>query len=153
MLTPRTRKFRSGVIVLLFGLAVTGYSIFNLSMGSSSTNWPTTEGQILESEFKTKGDSTSYPGVKYQYDVNGKTYDGERIVFGSAADLPRGTLDRYPVGGTVTVFYDPNDPESAVLQTASTSSMYIGIVLGPILVIVAIIMLTLAARRFSVGSR
>jgi len=137
----------------LFGLALTGQAIFNLSKGSASTNWPTTKGEILESGFRTKGDNTSYPVVKYQYDVNGKTYDGDRIVFGSSADVPSGTLDRYPVGGTVTVFYDPNHPESAVLETASTSSMYIFIVLGTIQVIAAIIMLTWAARKVSFGSR
>lgn len=143
----------------MFGIAMTVYAALNLSKGSAS-NWPTTEGQILESKMEkgTSGTGSNrtiqwYPTVKYQYEVDGSTYEGDRIIFGSSAELLSSTLDRYPVGATVNVFYNPDNPESAVLQTGSTSSMYLYVVLGPILAIIGTILLVFSAHGHSFFNR
>ncbi len=160
MSTKRYGKVKGGILLLLFGIAMTVYAALNLSKGGSASNWPTTEGKILESKMEkgTSGTGSNrtiqwYPTVKYRYEVDASTYEGDRIIFGSSAELPSATLDRYPVGATVKVFYNPDNPETAVLQTGSTSSMYLYVILGPILAIIGTILLVLSARGYSFFNR
>lgn len=93
--------------------------------------WPTTAGTVVTSTVASRvlspddpnynpGDTnvTNEPRVEYEYTVAGKTYRGRRIDLGektSSYEL-EAILDRYPVGTAVTVYYDPADPNTAVLD-------------------------------------
>jgi hypothetical protein len=61
-----------------------------------------------------------YPCVEYEYMVNGQPFYGKRIWFGEArALLPSasaGVAERYPWGGEVMVYYNPDKPKDSVLE-------------------------------------
>ena len=50
---------------------------------------------------------------------------------------------RYPVGGVVTVTYDPKHPETAVLETGLRSSTIAGVLFGLLFVLVATFVLAI----------
>ena len=63
---------------------------------------------------------TSYsPCVAYRYVVDGRTYGGNRYGFGSWSDgdwrVAQKTVDEYPSGKAVSVWYDPKNPSSSYL--------------------------------------
>lgn len=88
----------------------------------ASLAWHMTTGKIVKSRVEVLGGehTTVSPRIVYEYDVYGRTYQGEQIRAGglwrgptrSAYDI----VDSYPVGATVTVYYDPNNPEDAALE-------------------------------------
>ncbi len=90
-------------------------------------NWPTTEGTIVLSEVVvtdwTPPDNfpSWYPNVLYRYSVDGQTYESERIEVISAANgntdrFAQRTVERYPVGAQVTVYYSPKNPAVSLLE-------------------------------------
>ena len=93
--------------------------------------WPSTEGKVISSGItsrKNKPGEIGYnfsdtevsndPLVKYEYTVANRKCQCNRITIGektSASELEE-ILARYPVGTPVTVYYDPTNPEKAVLE-------------------------------------
>lgn len=94
-----------------------------------------TQGQMLRSHVREihsdhAGHGVNYRTfVEYRYTVHGETYTSHRIDFGDGGALSYRhalrQIRRYPRGGTVTVFYDPDDPASAVLETRLPTFYYI----------------------------
>jgi len=90
--------------------------------------------------------STTYkPVVAYRYELMGLQYTGERIAFGANTFNRRKSdeiIARYPVGQAVTVHYNPDKPEDAVLEAVvqgGTLSLIIGIVLMGVGVVMAVV--------------
>lgn len=102
--------------------------------------WPTINGRIVSSgvhEFQQRRDKplrtmrgtrmmkTMYmPVVEYSYSVGGRDRSSRSIwdgteVSGSRSYAQR-VADRYPVGRTVTVRYDPTDPGKAALEVGGS---------------------------------
>ncbi len=89
-------------------------------------NWLTTTGTVTESKVQARKRQTmdegtrfeSEPRVTYEYEVGGKRYRASRISFGEhigGADVMP-TLARYAVGNEVQVYYNPTNPEEAILE-------------------------------------
>jgi len=116
------------VLVVLFPaigivIAVFSYSGYRASLASES--WPTAAGNIVRSEIEkqtsTSGEGADkkttvkeYPKITYQYLIDGKAYKSAKISFvptGNAKQI----VSRYPVGKSVSVSYNPDKPEQAVL--------------------------------------
>jgi hypothetical protein len=104
-------------------IAVFSYSGYRASLASES--WPTAAGNIVRSEIEkqtsTSGEGADkkttvkeYPKITYQYLIDGKAYKSAKISFvptGNAKQI----VSRYPVGKSVSVSYNPDKPEQAVL--------------------------------------
>lgn len=117
-----------GIPLVLFGGV--GYFLYKCNQQSTATrqlaqSWPSTSGTVLMSsvQSKTSGRSHStYPVVVYQYEVNGKSYQSQNIkageqymsvrVIGQAQE----TVARYPIGASVTVYYNPANPAESALE-------------------------------------
>lgn len=96
-----------------------------------AAKWRSAEGKVVVSGVRSwrrgPGDAgydfhdtemTNEPDVQYVFRVGGKEYRGRRVTIGektSSFEL-EAILARYPVGATVTVYYDPADPNQAVLE-------------------------------------
>lgn len=114
-------------------LAGVGLTLLRRTMRASgrrrtAAEWATAPGTIVASTIqvsRTGKTRHEVPAVAYTYVVGGTVLTGTRVRVGdelgrtriagtgsSAAD----TVARYPVGATVTVFYDPSDPTSAALE-------------------------------------
>jgi hypothetical protein len=132
----------------IFVLAIVGLGIFLVIQGTQSRRkagesltWPSTMGAITETEVRQSRstdddgnvDISYYPRVVYTYDVEGQSHRSHRIAFGavkpgrSAAQAQK-TLARYPVGGSVTICYNPNKPSEAVLERTAAHTRALTII-------------------------
>ncbi len=97
-------------------------------------DWPSVSGTIVSSDIrettewerkgvKTGWDRTLYlPNILYNYEVQGNKYRSYRVFFEGAEDYldpgnAREIVNRYPSGKTVSVHYNPENPQLAVLET------------------------------------
>lgn len=111
-----------------------------IRLGWASYRWRSTEGTIIDSRdssFTSSGvggtSGASY-GVRvkfdetahdYEYQVAGRTFRCSTYCFGGWADNARAF---YAIGAKVTVYYDPQRPESAVLRPGLQLGAMIGLV-------------------------
>lgn len=88
-----------------------------------SANWPATEATVLRSEAERGFGKNAgyYAHVRYQYEVGGKAYLGNRERFqpaklsASAHDSERAVASMYTVGRTILVRYNPESPSESVV--------------------------------------
>jgi len=118
------------VIVPLLVLGGLGYFLYRRSQQANVARaaaqaWPHTSGTVLRSRVQTRrsGNSTShYPVVVYEYEVGGRRFQGQTIKAGDQFMSVRimgqadETVDRYPVGKHVTVYYNPQNPKESALE-------------------------------------
>jgi hypothetical protein len=86
--------------------------------------WVQTNGTVIRSRVEVSGGETTSvsPRVIYQYEVRGRVYQNDQIRAGdkfirisTSADA-YATIDRYPEGLSVTVFYNPANPQESALE-------------------------------------
>jgi hypothetical protein len=103
--------------------------VFTAAMNKRArSQWATTEGRVVESRVEARNPpNADRPSIRYgarvvyEYAVAGKAYRAERVSFDGtlwrptreAAEADRA---RYAEGAKVSVFYDPERPQSAVLE-------------------------------------
>ncbi|QEX23782.1 hypothetical protein FRZ61_37210 [Hypericibacter adhaerens] len=112
----------AGPIVVLL-VAIVAHKLLQVRRAAA---WPQAPGRITKSEVaarhKSHGDRPSEvvnePAIEYEFTANGLKYTGTRIGIGedSGGANTEAMLARYPVGGTVMVYYDPADPGNCVLE-------------------------------------
>lgn len=101
----------------------------NLLKANRAQHWPTVEGVVTRAEISTHLSRRSDSGarknlygalVRYTYIVKGVEYNGARVAFVDSSNSDRGkaetVLARYPAGDVVRVFYNPADPQDAMLE-------------------------------------
>ncbi len=91
----------------------------------SSQSWPSTTGTVIKSRVEVRGGSNTThvdPKIVYEYQVSGQQYQADQIrvdarhrVFQVSPDA-YAVVDRYPVGTSVTVYYNPDNPAEAGLE-------------------------------------
>jgi hypothetical protein len=133
----------SGTIILLIlgtvfsiagGVASFGYGKPLLDKAKASTEWPTTDGKVIESEVerhRNNDDETMYKAmVIYQYSLDGANFESDRVWYGDGystndRSAMQTVVKEYPVGKKVTVYYSPDAPDEAVLQPGAFFSSYL----------------------------
>ncbi len=95
----------------------------------ASLEWPSVTGEITYSDMNSHiSDGTKMYSVdiRYSYVIDNKTYNGAGITVAdnsgavsstSSKSSVVKTLKKYPKGKQVKVYYDPDFPESSVLET------------------------------------
>lgn len=97
-----------------------------------SLGWPTTTGivqrsEIVENRVGSQGMRVYVPHIEYRYDVNGRSFHGSTLTEGAdrwyTGDPAPATarIERFSVGASVTVYYDPRRPEDSCLERAKGS--------------------------------
>jgi hypothetical protein len=95
-----------------------------------ATHYPSTDGTILSSEVTrhrgSKGGTTYGVEVSYKYSVNGIEYTGNRYRYykfsSSDSAWAYNVVNRLLRGAQTRVYYDPRNPENAVLATGLEGS-------------------------------
>jgi hypothetical protein len=120
-----------GMIVGLASVVVTfmaGVMLYRIFQARVVASWPSTPGKVVVSKVRlgrrkiTGADGerelANYPYVTYTYDVQGTKYTHDRLsVIPPVGDHEvEETLRRYPVGASITVYYDPVRPENAIVE-------------------------------------
>ena len=94
-----------------------------------SQHWLKIPGQTIESSVNFSSIRKTYSlAVRYTYAVNGNQYIGDRFDFyqhGYTSErVAMAQLWPYSVGSKVTVYYDPEKPQNAVLNRHVPISLY-----------------------------
>lgn len=123
----------TAVLVTVPVLVVIVVLLFVIARGRRSAeavkSWSQTTGHILQSYVGRRSSNHSsayYAEILYEYVVDGRRYQstqvrpGIEIGFG-ARSIPQQMVDRFPVGATVPVFFDPTNPTQSVLEQTPSS--------------------------------
>jgi hypothetical protein len=112
-------------LVIGVGCFVTVLGIRMCKEARVTWTWPSTEGIVRGTEVLEtcggglKGRTEFQPVVTYEYSAGGVTHTGKRIMLvdiSSGSRYAHRIIARYPVGTSVTVYYDPASPQDAVLR-------------------------------------
>lgn len=116
------------------GLSWWGWGI--LQDARVSETWPSSPGQITHSEIDEDRDEdgTSYHAdIAFEYAVNDQRYAGDTVNFGQYGGSyghAEEIVNKYPVGESVQVYYDPNEPTTAVLEPGVSGGSYLVLGIG-----------------------
>ncbi len=130
MITDFFSKLNMTQIVALIILII-GFVIFSLSMipvlkSRLSKSWNTVTGKVIKSEIYTSRDSdanaTYRADIAFEYIVDGSKYLSDRLYYGvkiMSSDNwinSKKSVDKYPVGKEIIVYYDPDKPNDSVIE-------------------------------------
>lgn len=111
--------------------------------GLACQSWPQTEGTVTESTLQRIENKTGarYDAkIRYQYKIDGKTFVGERIQFGSLAfKEPTLIQAKYPLNAKVVVHYEKTNPATATLETGFNNLAVLPALVGAIALLIAYI--------------
>jgi len=145
------RNLFTSILFLAIGLGLAWWGKGYLADAQATAKWPTVEGTVLETRIHTykstsgsgskKRTTTMYePIVVYRYEVDGKTYTHDQVEFASggssSASSAKKTIHRYPVGSKVTVYYDPELPQNALLEPGAKWYAYMPLGFGVLFALV-----------------
>jgi hypothetical protein len=118
-----------GLLCTIVPFVAIGWYIYNQAkkrdaIRQSALGWRTTTGRVIKSRVEVTGGETASvsPKVTFAYDVNGRAYQSSQIKAGdtimrvSTSENAYETVDRYPEGAIVQVYYNPANPEEAALE-------------------------------------
>ena len=118
------------VLLPLLILGGLGYFLYkrnkqSMAYRQSTQTWQSTTGTVVMSSVQRKHTGKSYshyPVVVYMYQVNGQQYQSQRIKAGEQflnvrlSGQAEATVQKYPIGSMVTVYYNPSNPAESVLE-------------------------------------
>jgi hypothetical protein len=117
------------IIMALFFMAIpvliAGLILHKTTELRHAATWPSTRARITRSKLSAKHhrhmaettEVTNVPDIEYEFTLGDRVIRGTRIGIGETAGAGvEEALDHYRVGATVPVYYDPKNPENAVLE-------------------------------------
>ncbi len=162
-----------GVIAAL-GLFFAVFGIYFIIAGHGARSWPAAEGTIESTSVRVnilltgRGSGTDssrearrtyYPEISYRWMVDGQTYTGSRFALGEEhPDFPdrqdaQGAAKRFPAGGAIDVYVDPEDPSSAVIDRSLKIGAFVPLPLGLLFLAVGIFGLRMAPALEAAAQR
>ena len=148
-------------------LELLGYWLLNKSLSvhrliKAAQSWPSVKGTVLESTIEEQPGRNAIGNinvayrvcVKYEYTVNDKVYQGNRVSFGAPVfDYIKASaaIEQFKEGKKATVWYDPAKPEESVLAPKTTVGIFSRIpggflMIAGVLILGATIYLSIVAR-------
>ena len=100
-----------------------------------------------------------FPIVTYTFNADGVAYTSDKIAFadirfGNKDDAKR-YLSKFPTGGTVRVYYDPDDPRVSILDVSrkgSYANNLLGVLLFPLVLLALLIRGFFKSRQREAGA-
>ncbi len=143
-------------ILLGLGYYFTRSGLRGIRAAQASTQWPSTQGKIIlhtaeiQKPVGTGMDSTTRrttyrPVIQYSYSLGGKSYGGGHIIFNDdvivygSVEKALAAIKDYPVGKTVQVYYDPDNPALAVLKPGKSGPSWRTLSAGILCILCALI--------------
>lgn len=148
--------------LLLFIITVLGFVLLfwtcKLLIGSQDTlKWPHTKGQVISSTLDIKDSTDGILGLKsmpkrlysadvqYQYVVDGGLYTADRVSFQNKEtrkikDALK-VMNKYRHQHEVNVYYNPADPQQAILEPANVGDITLPLLAGGLLAFWGLIIL------------
>jgi hypothetical protein len=125
------------LIFIGIGLVLLIIYFRNLGKVRASQSWPVVQGTVVESWVRRQESADSdgsasyryYPEVRYQYQVMGSQYLGDKITFGPKSGGNRSAAEKmiakYPSGARVMVYFQPDKPEISVLERSASKGLLV----------------------------
>jgi hypothetical protein len=151
----------NGLMLVCLSLLVGGLGIFlmimsllSLQQGKEARRWKVAAGRVIRSSLEEKQVDTRYGDgmrrtevgyqlqVEYKYRVGDETLTGQRISLVEKQYTQKSgqkALEKYPIGATVQVHFDPENPQEAVIETGTVVSSLIFMLGGIALVVVGVL--------------
>jgi hypothetical protein len=147
------------LIFIIAGLAASAGIFKVISIAQESKSWPEAEGviRISKVQFENRaGEKGMYSAeVMFEYQIEGKTYSNNRISsVKSSSSNPasaRETVDKYPEGAKVKVFYNSGSPQTSLLEPGVSPAMWLLVLIGPLFMATGIAMLILLPKLLDDG--
>jgi hypothetical protein len=127
----------------------------------TSKNWIAITGTVLSANVvagrnRGRNGVSYYPVVMYEYSVDGNRYVGNRMSFGSQIGVgfqavAARSLGKYPVGGTVPVYYNPNNPAEAVLERSAPGNWGNIFLLAILLIAIFVLLTSFGILKLPIG--
>ena len=122
-------------IFVITGAITAFLGIRDLILANASTNWPSTQGQIIESSVEShqssgkNGNSTTYQAkIQYKFTLDDNTFNGTCVSYGdygsSDPSHAEKIVNKYPKGLNIDVYYMSDTPEECVLEPGIKTQAY-----------------------------
>jgi hypothetical protein len=149
-------------LILIFSGLGAAYGGLAIRAGDEiQSQWPQAEGTIIEERIVEEGRNTSgdsapnsyvqVPRLVYTYSVNGQTYQAEdtapNISDPTSLERAQEALDAYELNETITVYYNPADPQDSALYAGIGNGWIFILILGVVLILTGVITCVFAFRK------
>ncbi|MBN1120585.1 MAG: DUF3592 domain-containing protein [Anaerolineae bacterium] len=147
----------TAMILLIGPLPLIGYGVSRVvdaavglaaarEASAARETWMHINGEVAHSEI-VEEKSLLGPGyrteVEYVYVLNGGEYTGSRITFNDQPFRKRSeaeaVVEAFEAGESITVFYDPNQPENAALSLSAPGGTVATLVMGLVITLIFIV--------------
>jgi len=109
------------VVFIISGVALMLWGWKSLQASRRRMAWPTAQGEIVVSDLQSSDDPL-LPGIEYRFQVAGQAYQA-RFQFPAATspseELSKSYVARYPLGASVAVYYQADQPQRSTLEPKS----------------------------------
>lgn len=136
-----------GMLLLVVGVSIAAVSLDSIRVASEAFNWPSSPARVIVSEPRMQffgwyilSRSGSHPDrglvqyIRYEYTVAGTIYRSDRYDLITPPrkrnHYQRSDARLYPMDATVSVYYDPDQPGSAVLEKNVPPEVILLLVVG-----------------------
>jgi len=105
---------------IIMGALAAAAALQQLKTAWAMQDWPSTRAEVRSSRIMVTSRGYYEPRIEYAFTVNGQEILGKRRALYLRAKMDRVWADtivsEHPVGGAVTVYYDPKNPRQCVLD-------------------------------------
>ncbi len=140
------------ILALGIGALYNGLTLYKKN--TETQQWLPVPGKIISASLigrSTKTSSGFERKITYEYVVNGHTYSSNRVAIGEMegnySELHKDIEKLYPAGKEVTVYYNPLNPQEAVLRPGEFRGARFVTFLGIMMVVISLAGLLLPLRN------
>lgn len=136
------------LVFVLVGGVILYFGVRQILRANASHSWLSVTGVVMVAELgkhvgRDPDDATTYSAdISYDYVVNDHSYVNGAVDFGSVQtsdpSTARRVLKRYPVGLQVPVYYNPDDPQDAVLEPGLNGGSWFLPIFGGVFLVVGV---------------
>ncbi len=135
--------------ILLIGIGILVYAVFQSRRVEASRTWPSTAGRLLDTKVRMHTSSSGgatrpgtthrrktsyYLEVEYEYTVDGQSYRNDTITLGATVGGDKASQNRLADAlrraDPLLVYYDPDSPAVATLRPGESSAVIVLYIVG-----------------------
>ena len=161
------KHFLPAIVLSAVGIVVLNWTLSTISTIKDSAGWSPVDGAVYYSQVRKRMSSrphtstgdryeVSYDAeIRYRYRVGRRQYESNDFVYNTMhsftrEDEARMEVAAYPVGRTVRVFYNPDNPQQACLRPGKVPfGLYLAALLGSIFIIGGAVLFIAGVRSVS----
>jgi hypothetical protein len=143
---PARPRYATAKVLGVIGAGLLVYGTYVIYQGIGSLAWPSVEGKVVYSRAHTGGAYETL--LWYEYHVDGRRHVASNYRNGGNAtpflSVMEEAAKRYPAGRAVQVYYNPGNPEDALLEPGVWYGNFVGPAIGAVVLLAAWV-----AKRFA----